>query len=273
MSERISGKRLIFIAVFSTLMATTGVNSSSAATFDSVSHFHNLKVVGTQIYLGTHEGLYLLKGRNNMTLVGKEIFDVMGLSAVGNSLYASGHPGNGSELPSPIGFIKSVDGGISWKLISLQKQVDFHMLEAAGSDVYGVDSGSGNLMYSSNAGAKWISLGEAQYSDIAPAPTGKGKAVAIKNGSLIMTSDGFKKSKNVTIKFKVSQIEWTNLGLFALTGKTLLKSVDDGKTWNKLFTFTGDTGLLSASNSKIAVTIGADIFVSTDNGKSFKAIQ
>lgn len=41
--------------------------------------------------------------------------DFAGFAASGQAYYASGHPAEGSELPDPLGLIKSEDGGRSWR--------------------------------------------------------------------------------------------------------------------------------------------------------------
>jgi hypothetical protein len=41
---------------------------------------------------------------------------------------ASGHPGEGADLPTPLGLIKSVDGGKTWEQLARQGESDFHAL-------------------------------------------------------------------------------------------------------------------------------------------------
>jgi len=97
--------------VFATVALTGFTHHASAATLDSVSHIHHVKVIGNKVLVLTHEGLYELVGKNNMKLVGKEKIDVMGFASLGNVLIASGHPAVGSKMPNPIGVMKSLDGG------------------------------------------------------------------------------------------------------------------------------------------------------------------
>ena len=126
-----------------------------AETLTSVSHIHHVKVVEKKMFVLTHEGLFELVNKNEMKLVGKDKIDVMGFTTLGKALFASGHPSEGSKMPNPIGLIKSVDGGLSWKAVSLVGKVDFHFLEGAGSDLYGADSQTGNLIYSADSGKTW----------------------------------------------------------------------------------------------------------------------
>ncbi|MTA39234.1 MAG: exo-alpha-sialidase, partial [Actinobacteria bacterium] len=143
------------IAGFLMLGANTAVGSGQS--IGTISHIHSVRAFGDQVILGTHEGLFRYVDQKTVQLIGPEIFDIMGLAVFGKKLYASGHPGPGSKLPEPVGLLLSTDSGKSWKKLGLQGEVDFHLLESAGADMYGVDSGSGNLLYSNNAGKKWTS--------------------------------------------------------------------------------------------------------------------
>lgn len=269
-----SGLKKVFYRYFVlAFICLTALNShASAATLDSVSHIHHVKVVESKILVLTHEGLYELVGKNEMKLVGKDKTDVMGLTSLGKVLVASGHPAQGSKAPNPIGLVKSIDGGLSWKAISLVGKVDFHSLEGAGSELYGTDSQSGNLLYSSDSGKTWQSLGTSTFADIAVSPELPGVAIALKNSELLITENAFKSTSKIKNSLKFTQIEWRNSGLYALGGNSLYKSTNSGKTWIKLSTFKGAPGILSASDQLMLVTVGSDIYTSTNSGKSFKVI-
>ena len=257
------------------LAAITSLGSgyeSQAQTLDSVSHIHQVKVVDNKVLVLTHEGLYELVSKSNMKLVGKDKVDVMGFTSLGKAFYASGHPANGSKALNPIGLVKSIDGGISWKAISLVGKVDFHFLEGAGSDLYGADSQSGNLMYSADSGENWSSLGANTFKDIAVSPTATGMAVAIKGSQFLITRDAFKTTIEVRGNLKFTQVEWRDSGLYALSGASLYMSSDFGNSWKKLNTFKGATGILSASDQLILVTVGSDIYTSSNFGKKFKIV-
>jgi len=243
---------------------------ASAQTFDSVSHIHQVKVVENKVFVLTHEGLYELVSKNNMKLVGKDKVDVMGFTTLGKALFASGHPTQGSKALNPIGLVKSLDGGLSWKAVSLVGKVDFHFLEGAGSDLYGADSQSGILMYSADSGKSWSSLGANAFTDIAASPTMPGMAVAIKGSQLLITKDAFKSTKEFKSTLKFTQVEWRDSGLYALSGDSLYMSSDLGNSWKNLNTFKGATGILSASDLLILVTVGSDIYTSSNSGKKFK---
>ncbi len=251
--------------------ALTWVPQSYAATYGSVSHIHDVKVFGDRVLLNTHEGLYEYIAANFMKKISNDDFDVMGLATYGRTLYSSGHPGAKSNLPNPIGLLSSTDGGKSWKKVSLQGEVDFHMLEVGKSDIYGADSGSGQLMYSSDRGKKWRKLGENKYSDIAVLGTKSGSALALASGKLLRTTNAFKTTTSIKSSMKWSSVEIVGTTLYASSGKAIYRSVDNGKIWKKIATLSTAIGSISV-NAKVFVAVTTEaIFVSRDGGKSFKS--
>ena len=264
-------KTVIVGLVVALIGALTLVPQSYAATYGSVSHIHSIKVFGDKALLGTHEGLFEYQAANSMKRISSEDFDVMGLASFGDTIYASGHPGAKSKLPNPIGLIASKDSGKTWKKISLQGEVDFHMLEVGKSDIYGADSGTGQLMYSSDLGKSWKKLGENKYSDIAVLNTKSGSAVGLRDGALVSTANAFATTSAIKTSRTWSSIEALGSVLFASSRKSIYSSVDNGKSWKRIATLTSEIASITM-NAKIFVAVTADaIFVSRDGGKSFKS--
>lgn len=260
---------LFFVVVFTPALS----NNAGAETLDAVAHIHHIKVVEKKAFVLTHEGLFELVGKNNMKLVAKDKFDVMGFTTLGKDLFASGHPSKGSNMPNPIGLLKSIDGGLSWKSVSLAGKVDFHLLEGAGSELYGADSQSGNLMHSADSGKTWSSLGANTFSDIAVSPEMPGMAVALMNSELLLTENSFKTKNKIKNNLKITQIEWRKSGLYALSVSALYKSSNTGKTWKKLSAFKSEPGILSISDQMMLVTVGSDIYTSSNSGRKFKIVS
>ena len=259
--------------LFAIIILSGFTNNAGALTLDSVSHIHHVKVVENKVLVLTHEGLYELVGKNDMKLVGKDKIDVMGFTTLGKALFASGPPSQGSKMPNPIGLVKSLDGGSTWKAVSLVGKVDFHFLEGAGSDLYGADSQTGNLIYSADSGKTWSSLGSNSFTDIAVSPDTSGMAIAINNSELLLTENAFKSTTKIKNGLKFTQVEWRNSGLYGLSGSALYKSINSGKTWTKLNTFKGVPGILSASDQMMLVTVSSDIYTSSNAGKKFKILS
>jgi hypothetical protein len=262
------------LAIFAILILAIPQNAfASGESIGSLSHIHNVKVFGDKIYLGTHEGLYQYKNSDTVLRVSPEVFDVMGLSIDGRRIYASGHPGPGSKLPEPVGLLLSTNTGKSWKKVSLQGKVDFHLLESYGSQLYGADSQSGDLMYSKDSGKNWVSLGINTFSEIAIHPSRKARALALRDGRLFQTTDNFKTSSEVKLDLKLSQLEWSKKQLLAASGKDLLISNNQGVQWSKLYSFKGDISILAKSAELLVAIVGAQVWQSSNGGKSFSLIK
>ena len=263
-------RKLAVVLILALLTPTAAF--ASGESIGSLSHIHNVKVFGKKIYLGTHAGLYEYVDAKTVSKVSPEIFDVMGLTIDGKGIYASGHPGPGSKLPEPVGLLFSSNGGKTWKKVSLQGKVDFHLLEAYQQELYGADSQSGDLMYSKDFGKKWISLGKNEFSEIAINPMKKRSALAIRGGKLLLTQDNFKSTSELKVDIQPSQIEWNSQFLVASAGKNLYRSLNEGKTWKNLYSFKDTVGILAHSTELLVAVVGNEVYRSTDGGRSFTVI-
>ena len=104
-------------------------------------------------------------------------------------------------------------------------------------------------------------------------PKKSAEAIALKDSELLLTDNAFKTSSKIKSSLKFTQIEWNKSGLYALSGSSLYKSTNSGKTWTKQSTFKGAPGILSASDQLMLVTVGSDIFTSKNSGKKFKVFS
>src|ERR1035437_7792466 len=76
------------------------------------------------VYLATHQGLFRYD-KGAPVRVGP-VVDWMGFSiARPGHFYASGHPGDGVDLPAPVGLLETTDAGKTWKVRSLGGECDF----------------------------------------------------------------------------------------------------------------------------------------------------
>ena len=123
--------------------STTGTPPSTAAAAAGLpgSHVHGLSVnrETDQVLLATHDGLFNVT-KSPATQIG-DTNDLMGFTAAADLgvFYASGHPGPGSDLPNPMGLIRSSNGGETWEQLSRQGESDFHALATARSGIVAYD--------------------------------------------------------------------------------------------------------------------------------------
>jgi photosystem II stability/assembly factor-like uncharacterized protein len=201
--------------------------------------------------------------------------DLMGFTAAMNEdvFYASGHPGPGSTLSSPLGLLKTSDGGKTWEQLSRQGESDFHALTATKSGIVAFDG----TMRTSPDGISWqpsaakftpAVLAGSPYGDTVLATTEEGVQRSV-DGGVTWALD---KSSPV-IQFAAFATATEAVGV-APDG-TAYYSPDAGSTWQR-------TGKIAGGIQALAATEGADgkpwiwavtstgLVVSTDGGTTVR---
>ena len=159
---------LILLALLAAVVAGCGDDAATTAGpgepepaaggDESLEHIHGLGVREGNLYIATHYGLWIApSGELKAKRFSESRQDIMGFSmAEGERFIGSGHPDPAdADQPPNLGLIESRDGGKTWNNISLLGEVDFHVLEAEGPTVYGVNSSDGKLMASTDGGKSW----------------------------------------------------------------------------------------------------------------------
>lgn len=126
-------------------------------------HVHGLGINprDESLLIATHTGIFKAgAGDTEARRVGENLQDTMGFTVVGPDRFlGSGHPDVRDELPAFLGLIRSDDAGRTWEPVSLLGQRDFHVLEAAGSRVYGYGSDfetrEQGFLVSEDGGKRW----------------------------------------------------------------------------------------------------------------------
>ena len=202
---------------------------------NSISHAHGLVAVDdVTVLAGTHEGLVRISTKGATDHVGDVRDDFMGMtgSAGGDVLATSGHPGAGSDLPNPVGYRVSEDGGVTWETRSLEGQVDFHALTTAGENVVGYPGGD-NVLVSDDGGGSWT--GGAAVQPAALATSGE-RVLATTRAGLQVSTDGgrsFEKAPDAPLLVLVSAGTGKHVAGLDTTG-ALWRSADAGATWQQV---------------------------------------
>jgi len=164
-------------------------------------HVHGLGVdpADETLYIASHTGLFRLpRDSSAATRVADRYQDTMAFTVTGPGRFlGSGHPDMREDLPPFLGLIESTDAGESWVEVSLQGEVDFHLLAASGSRVYGFGSvwGSNEAVFlaSNNGGESWTKHGPPEsLIGLAISPSDPRMLIASSARSLFLTQDGGK---------------------------------------------------------------------------------
>lgn len=254
---------------------TAGTVPAAEAAKPPISHIHGLNVnrETDQVMQATHEGLFDVT-QSPASKIGTTN-DFMGFTAAAdqNVFYASGHPGQGSDLPNPMGLIRSSDGGKTWEQLSRQGESDFHALTAVKSGIVAYD---GTLRISPD-GKTW-SVATAEFTPSALAGSPEGDTV------LATTRDGLQRSvdggKTWELNTRAPVIQFA---AFA-SGSEVIGvepdgsvhfSADAGTTWSRTGRIDGQVQAITAVEGAegkpwIWAATTTELLVSTDGGATFR---
>ncbi|MFK4116151.1 hypothetical protein ACI2K6_16140 [Microbacterium sp. NPDC006705] len=162
-------RALTSAAAIAAAMLVTGCGANprdaTAAPEPELTHVHGVVTdpAGDGFLVATHAGIIPATAEG---AIGARIgpgFDAMGLTLAGDTLLASGHPGEDTpaELGTPhLGIIQSTTRAMSWTPVTFTNEKDFHVL--AGTPwgvVYGIATDGPDLLISKDNGHTWEPAG------------------------------------------------------------------------------------------------------------------
>jgi hypothetical protein len=227
-----------------------------------------------QVLLATHEGLFDVT-QFPATQIG-DTNDLMGFTAAADQgvFYASGHPGPGSDLPNPMGLIRSTNGGETWEHLSRQGQSDFHSLATVRSGIVAYDG----ILQTSPDGKTWT----AATAEVVPAVlAGNPETDTV----LASTREGLQRSTDGGKTWQLNTTAPTVQFVAFASGTEVVGvepdgsvhySPDAGNTWTHTGRIEGQVQAITAVKEAegkpciwAATTEG--LIISTDGGVSFRA--
>jgi photosystem II stability/assembly factor-like uncharacterized protein len=237
-------------------------------------HIHGMSVdPGTnRILLATHDGLFNVT-QSPAQQIGPTI-DLMGFTSTNDgTLYASGHPGPGTDLPDPVGLITSTDDGRTWEPVSRQGETDFHSLAATSDGLIGHE---GQILTSPDGHHWTVAAEDVPAYNLAGASGGT---------VLATTEEGLYRSEDSGIAWETVpdaplMIFTTFAGDTAIgvtPDGTVHTSPDAGLTWTQQGSIQGEPAAIAAAHTgddthRIWVATVEGIEVSSDNGGTFQPL-
>ncbi len=173
--------RIAFTCAALTFASATPGFAESLKELATRTHYHGIAFArsgSAVLLLASHHGLFAVDKTGDATQV-SPVQDYMGFSPDPSdplTYYASGHPHEGGNS----GFLKSIDGGATWKQISagIDGPVDFHQMDVSTVDLQTIYGNYDGLQVSHDGGHIWAAAGASPDSLIAIA------ASSIKAGTL-----------------------------------------------------------------------------------------
>jgi mono/diheme cytochrome c family protein len=215
----------------------------------SISHIHGLAVDPerlSQLYLATHDGLFLAAPDGSATRIGDSKDDLMSFAAIPDNpdmFYASGHPPGGGNL----GVLSSGDRGVAWQRLSagVGGPVDFHAMAVSRADpkvVYGLYNG---LQVSRDGGLTWVNAGsvpEKTFDLAGSARDPETVYAAAMDGLFVSRDSGRNWSPVFMQKHPTTLVEISAAGrIYAFVyGVGLMKGEESGAGWKVQSTDFGD---------------------------------
>lgn len=285
-------RRLLAAAALMTALAVTGgcaAGPDPARTSSAVDpghpaadglpspHVHGVAVnpADDRVYLASHDGLFRYDPTGPQRV--GPVIDLMGFTLAGpDHFYASGHPGQGTDLPDPVGLLESTDAGNTWTVLSRQGQSDFHALTASGT---GMILGYDGALAASTDGRAWDELATpaAPYA-LATSPDGA-ITLATTAAGLLRSTDAGRNWTPTPDAPPVVLADWVDPGV--VTGitadGTVAVSTDTGLTWQLRGT-TAPPQAITATTAgngtlRVVVVTAAEILDSTDGGLTFNPLR
>ena len=288
--ERVQGRSLTLgVALAASLAVLTACSSSEPNTATSSTtgqgpsakttpvvdapdwgHIHNLSLKGETLFVGSHDGMWKQEQQQEPVLVSAPAFDVMGLTQNGDRWLASGHPGPEMNSPGNLGLMASGDGGVTWQSVSLSGEVDFHRLVAADNVVVGLSAHDRTLLRSEDGGQTWLNLGSPPLYDLAVDPKNATVVVATTSDGLVHSADAGRTFTPIASPALLAFLAWTDSGLYSasMDGQVFL-STDEGTTWKARGEMEGQPESFAADASTVISLVGDSIVESLDGGLSF----
>ncbi|MEO8556997.1 MAG: F510_1955 family glycosylhydrolase [Actinomycetota bacterium] len=227
-----------------------------------------------KVYLATHQGLFRYDEAGPVRV--GPVVDFMGFAVAGpGRFYASGHPGDGVDLPAPVGLMETLDAGNTWSVRSRGGESDFHALTASSKGVLAFDG----ALQSSTDGKTWspLTIG-VEPASLAAAPDGS-RILAMTASGVMFSGDQGATWAPLPGAPKLLLAAWadnaTAMGVTS-TG-ALAVSTDAGATWTTAAGTVDSVQAMCATRAsdgtvEVLVVTDSAIVRTVDSGATFSPL-
>ena len=273
---------------------TSPQNFYKETTSGKIEHIHGIGYAGNMpgVSIATHSGIKVY--HNGKWFETKtELHDYMGFQATKNGFFASGHPEPGANLKNPLGLMKSSDGGNTLEKLAFYGESDFHNL-AVGYNTEAIylynERPNSKLQqgfyFSTNNGQDWKNsklkgLSSTIHSFSVHPDQSSVVAVSAKDGVYLSTDYGntfelFSTSlESTAVTLSNEDVFYAPINKQMITKKSIATNEETNLQIPSLDS--KDTIMYISQNPQnsseiVFATMQANVFLSTDNGKTWKQI-
>lgn len=183
-----------------------------------------------ELLVATHHGLF---HRVDGKFVRKgPAIDLMGFTiGKDGTLYASGHPAPGTDLPQPVGLITSQDTGRTWQVASRGGRSDFHALTAGPTGVIGFD---GALRHTQDT-KTWTTRDIPSPPRVLAASPRSGRVLATTEAGLLISQDDGATWASLAPPETAVLAAWADEDTIVVSSPAgrIATSDDAGRTWRR----------------------------------------
>jgi hypothetical protein len=197
--------------------------------------------------------------------------DVLGPGEV----VGSGHPDDPKALPPYLGFIRSTDGGKTFKVVSRLGEADLHQIRRIHDRLYAFDAVLGAILISEDDGRTWTERFTPRQLilDFVVDPEDPEHLIASTEEQIYRSQDGGEKWRP-SDQGSAPRLDWPAPDTLMRADKDGLFQVssDGGQTWERRGRIEGEpykVRALDAERAFVALSDGT-ILETTDGGKSFE---
>ena len=225
-------------------------------------------------YVAAHSGVFRVAEGSDPVRVADRYQDTMGFTVAGPDRFlASGHPDlTDQSLPTHLGLIESTDAAETWKEVSLGGEADLHALDVGPSGIVAFDALSGRLMSSGN-GRDWQVIAEGAVVDVAAHPSNAGVLVTTPDGALVFY-DAQGEGEVLPDAPPVGFVDWPRENLLVAAGADgqLYRSDDGGKSWKPVSDPVGKPQAIDVTEDAWLVATHQAVLRSTDEGQTWQKL-
>jgi hypothetical protein len=191
-----------------------------------------------------------------------------------NRFLASGHPDLTDEsMPTHLGLIESTDAAESWQERSLGGEADLHALDAGPAGVVAFDAVTGRLL-SSETGQSWKVLAQGVVIDVAADPGNGGAVMVTTREGELVVYDSRGRGEELREAPPVGLVDWPRPDLLIAVGADgqLHRSADRGKSWERVGRPLGAAQAIDVTDEAWLVANQEAVLRSTDEGKTWQTL-
>lgn len=158
-------------------------------------------------------------------------------------LVGSGHPDRERPLPPYLGYIVSVDGGMTWRVVSRLGEADLHKIVIKHGRIYAFDAVLGAVLISEDEGRTFTEYFTPRelVIDLEVDPSDPERIFASTDTRLLRSEDGGERWRSVDQAERI-RLVWTRPDAFfrAEQDGTVRRSRDGGRSWEEIGTVPGE---------------------------------